>query len=107
MEFKTPPSYGSTIVRVSGIATDGKLLTAGIDGDVKHLDFSVGEQIGVGGVDAMDAVPLGDGMGVLGVARGDGDRMEASLPVGDEVTVAHDEPGAHATDLEIVAPRQS
>ena len=38
MEFKTPPSYGSTIVRVSGIATDGKLLTAGIDGDVKHLE---------------------------------------------------------------------
>jgi len=38
MEFKTPPSYGSTIVRVSGIATDGKLLTAGINGDVKHLE---------------------------------------------------------------------
>ena len=38
MEFKTPPSYGSTIVRVSGIATDGKPLTAGIDGDVKHLE---------------------------------------------------------------------
>lgn len=38
MEFKTPPSYGSTIVRVSGIATDNKLLTAGINGDVKHLE---------------------------------------------------------------------
>ena len=38
MEFKTPPSYGSTVVRVSGIATDGKLLTAGIDGEAKHLE---------------------------------------------------------------------
>lgn len=38
MEFKTPPSYGSTVVRVSGIATDGKLLTAGINGDIKHLE---------------------------------------------------------------------
>lgn len=38
MEFKTPASYGSTIVRVSGIATDDKLLTAGINGDVKHLE---------------------------------------------------------------------
>ncbi len=37
MEFKTPPSYGSTVIRVSGIATDNKLLTAGINGDVKHL----------------------------------------------------------------------
>lgn len=36
MEFTTPASYGSTIVRVSGVATDGKLLTAGIGGDVKH-----------------------------------------------------------------------
>lgn len=39
MEFTTPPSYGSTLVRVSGIATDGKLLFAGTSsGDVKHTD---------------------------------------------------------------------
>jgi hypothetical protein len=36
MEFTTPASYASTVVRVSGIATDDKLLIAGIDGDVKH-----------------------------------------------------------------------
>lgn len=36
MEFTTPASYGSTVVRVGGIATDDKLLTAGIGGDVKH-----------------------------------------------------------------------
>ena len=36
MEFTTPASYGSTVVRVSGIATDDKLLIAGTDGDVKH-----------------------------------------------------------------------
>jgi hypothetical protein len=36
MEFTTPSSYGSTVVRVSGIATDGQLLIAGTDGDVKH-----------------------------------------------------------------------
>ncbi|OAL03878.1 oxidative stress survival, Svf1-like protein [Phaeosphaeriaceae sp. SRC1lsM3a] len=36
MEFTTPASYNSTVVRVGGIATDDKLLIAGIDGDVKH-----------------------------------------------------------------------
>jgi hypothetical protein len=36
MEFTTPASYASTVVRVSGIATDDKLLTAGTGGDVKH-----------------------------------------------------------------------
>lgn len=37
MEFTTPPSYGSTVVRVSGIATEGNLLIAGIDGEAKHI----------------------------------------------------------------------
>lgn len=36
MDFTTPASYASTVVRVSGIATDDKLILAGIDGDVKH-----------------------------------------------------------------------
>lgn len=36
MEFTTPPSYGSTAVRVTGIATDGSLLIAGIGGEAKH-----------------------------------------------------------------------
>lgn len=39
MEFTTPASYGSTVVRVGGIATDGKLLVAGTSGlDVKHVE---------------------------------------------------------------------
>lgn len=36
MEFTTPASYASTVVRVAGIATDGKLLIANTDGEVKH-----------------------------------------------------------------------
>jgi hypothetical protein len=38
MEFTTPASYASTVVRVSGIATDGKLLIAGTDGEAKHTE---------------------------------------------------------------------
>jgi hypothetical protein len=38
MEFTTPSSYGSTVVRVGGVATDGKLLFASTTGDVKHTD---------------------------------------------------------------------
>lgn len=38
MEFKTPPSYGSTTVCVSGIATDGKLLIAGVNGEAEHTE---------------------------------------------------------------------
>jgi hypothetical protein len=37
MEYTTPASYANTLVRVSGIATDGKLLLANTNaGDVKH-----------------------------------------------------------------------
>ena len=36
MEYTTPASYASTVVRVAGIATDGKLLIANTEGDVKH-----------------------------------------------------------------------
>ncbi|KAF1846710.1 oxidative stress survival, Svf1-like protein [Cucurbitaria berberidis CBS 394.84] len=36
MEFTTPASYASTVVRVAGIATDGKLLIANTEGDVQH-----------------------------------------------------------------------
>jgi hypothetical protein len=39
MEFTTPSSYGSTVVRVSGIATDGKILFANTQaGHVKHTE---------------------------------------------------------------------
>ena len=37
MEYTTPPSYGSTIVNVGGIATDGTILCAGSKGNsVQH-----------------------------------------------------------------------
>lgn len=39
MELTTPSSYGSTVVRVSGIATDGKLLFANNNtGHAKHVE---------------------------------------------------------------------
>jgi hypothetical protein len=38
MEFTTPASYASTVVRVAGIATDEKLLFANTEGDVKHTE---------------------------------------------------------------------
>ncbi|ORY16752.1 oxidative stress survival, Svf1-like protein [Clohesyomyces aquaticus] len=37
MEFTTPTSYGSTVVGVGGVATDGKLLFAGTSAECKHL----------------------------------------------------------------------
>lgn len=37
MEYTTPPSYGSTVVNVGGIATDGKILCAGSQGNfIEH-----------------------------------------------------------------------
>lgn len=37
MEYTTPPSYGSTVVNIGGIAKDGEILYAGSDGNsVKH-----------------------------------------------------------------------
>ena len=32
MEYTTPPSYGSTVVTVGGIAKDGEIICAGADG---------------------------------------------------------------------------
>ncbi|KAJ9148916.1 Survival factor 1 [Pleurostoma richardsiae] len=37
MEFTTPPSYGSTLVNVGVIATDGEIIVAGVDGSVTHI----------------------------------------------------------------------
>ena len=38
MEYITPPSYGSTVVNVGGIATDGEILCAGSEGNsVEHI----------------------------------------------------------------------
>ena len=41
MEYTTPPSYGSTVVNVGGIATDGKILCAGSLGNsVEHTKIT-------------------------------------------------------------------
>ena len=41
MEYTTPPSYGSTIVNVGGIATDGEILCAGSQGNsVEHTKIN-------------------------------------------------------------------
>lgn len=37
MEFTTPPSYGSTVVNVGGIAKDGEIITGGCSGKVTHI----------------------------------------------------------------------
>ncbi|KAK5004369.1 putative cell survival pathways protein [Elasticomyces elasticus] len=36
MEYTTPPSYGSTVVSVGGIATQGKIICAGSSNNAKH-----------------------------------------------------------------------
>jgi len=38
MQFTTPPSYGSTVVAVGGIAKDGEIIVAGCESDVAHLE---------------------------------------------------------------------
>lgn len=37
MQFTTPPSYGSTVVTVGGIAKDGEIVVAGTDLSVTHI----------------------------------------------------------------------
>ena len=45
MEYTTPPSYGSTIVNVGGIATDGEILCAGSQGNfVQHTKVTSGRE---------------------------------------------------------------
>lgn len=39
MEYTTPPSYGSTVVNVGGIATDGKIICAGSSNNAKHSEI--------------------------------------------------------------------
>ena len=39
MEYTTPPSYGSTVVNVGGIATDGEIVCAGSGGNsIEHTE---------------------------------------------------------------------
>lgn len=39
MEYTTPPSYGSTIVNVGGIAKDGEIICAGSSHSVTHVEI--------------------------------------------------------------------
>lgn len=39
MEFTTPPSYGSTVVNVGGIARDGEIITAGSGNKSEHTEI--------------------------------------------------------------------
>lgn len=38
MEYTTPPAYGSTVVNVGGIATDGEIICAGSDNFSQHTE---------------------------------------------------------------------
>lgn len=40
MEYTTPPSYGSTVVNVGGIVTDGEIITAGSSNSANHVDVN-------------------------------------------------------------------
>lgn len=44
MEYTTPPSYGSTIVNVGGIAVDGKILFAGSGNNAEHVKVKADSQ---------------------------------------------------------------
>jgi hypothetical protein len=39
MEYTTPPSYGSTVVSVGGIATDGEIICAGSGHSAQHTEI--------------------------------------------------------------------
>lgn len=38
MEYVTPPSYGSTVVNVGGLAKDGEIITAGSSHTAQHIE---------------------------------------------------------------------
>ena len=40
MEYTTPPSYGSTVVNVGGIAEDGKIICAGSANSAEHTSVT-------------------------------------------------------------------
>ena len=40
MEYTTPPSYGSTVVNVGGIAEDGKIICAGSANSAEHTSVN-------------------------------------------------------------------
>lgn len=46
MEYTTPPSYGTSVVNVAGIAVDGKILCANSDGTAKHKTIEKDAEVG-------------------------------------------------------------
>lgn len=46
MEFTTPPSYGSTVVNVGGIAKDGEIMIAGCGNTFTHVGSKADEESG-------------------------------------------------------------
>jgi len=89
-----------------GLADDPGL-HVGRHGNVDYFNGFVGQQIVNGGVAARDAARFGHRAGMSRIARGDGRRIEAGLAVGDQMAVAHDEPGTDAADGDILVARQT
>ena len=75
-------------------------------GDIEDFNGLVGEQFLDGRKTARDAARFRHSLGTSWIARGDGHGIEAGLPVGHEMAVAHDETGADAADADIEAARQ-
>ena len=78
-------------------------LVVGRHGDVEQLDGFVVQQLIDGVVHGGDAVLFSAFGGVVSGARGDGDRVKASLAVGHKVTVVHDEAATDAADAPVLA----
>jgi hypothetical protein len=80
MEFTTPPSYGSTVVNVSGIATPTAILTASGDGTATHTVIKGDEEVNwpePGSVKYEFRGKTVDGKDVVGVLEGPlGDRLK-------------------------------
>src|SRR5205823_12749961 len=74
--------------------------------DVEHLDALVFEQLAVVVVEPRDRMPRRDGLRLLRVLRGDGDRVKARRAVRHQVAVRHDETGPDTTDADGAVFRQ-
>src|SRR5262245_47700119 len=93
------------LVLASG-ANDGRL-SIRRHRDIEHFHRLVREQLIDRRMTASQTMLLGDRTGITRIARGDRDRIEAGLPIGDQMAIADDEAGPDATDAEVLAPRQS
>jgi len=46
MQYTTPPSYGSTVVNVGGVAMDGKIVSAGTQCSASHPQVKDDSEVG-------------------------------------------------------------